>query len=164
MNAHRHRITITHAFEAAHRLPHLGGKCRNIHGHSWRVEVAVAAPSLSGDGTVVEFGPFKQALRRWIDDHLDHGAMLGTGDSLLAAFQADGSKVFRFGASTDDSLSPETFAADLSWPTVENVAVLLGRASTQLLLALPHADNAYVARVAIDETAVNRAEHLPEES
>lgn len=164
MSTRGHRITLAHTFETAHRLPHLGGKCRNVHGHSWRVEVTVAAPVLSGDGTVVEFGSIKQALRGWIDEYLDHGAMLGAGDSLLAAFEADGSKVFRFGASTGDSMSPETLAADLSWPTVENVAVLLSRVGGQLLMALPDAANASIARVTIDETAVNRAEHVLEQS
>lgn len=33
----------------------------------WLAAVTVTAPSLNGDGTVVEFGIFKRALRSWID-------------------------------------------------------------------------------------------------
>jgi 6-pyruvoyl tetrahydropterin synthase/QueD family protein len=79
-----YQITIEHSFETAHRLPHLGGKCTSLHGHSWRVAVPVIAPSLSDDATVVEFGALKAGVRQWIDTYLDHGTMLGVDDPLVA--------------------------------------------------------------------------------
>lgn len=47
-------------FEAAHRLPHHDGQCRNQHGHSYRFQVAVegivqAATGAPDEGMVVDF-------------------------------------------------------------------------------------------------------------
>jgi 6-pyruvoyltetrahydropterin/6-carboxytetrahydropterin synthase len=38
------RIGRTYRFESAHHLPHLpdGHKCKNLHGHNYRVEIVVA--------------------------------------------------------------------------------------------------------------------------
>lgn len=147
-----HSVTLRHNMETGHRLPHLAGKCTSLHGHSWWVEVTIEAPKLAS-GTVVEFGAYKAHLRGWIDHYLDHGLMLGADDPLVPLLRPEG-KVFVFG---------ETFgvgdgmALDLPWPTVENVAVLLSRAATQLLGNLDHAPDARVVRVDVSETHVNAA-------
>lgn len=135
-------VTVRHNFETAHRLPELGGKCFNLHGHSWWAEITVAAPALNGDGIVVEFGAFKRAVREWIDTHLDHGAMLGTDDPLLAVLCSMGCKVFEF---------------EDRWPTVEATAELLASVASGLLTAVPHAPGARVVNVDVRETAVNEA-------
>lgn len=64
-------------FEAAHQLPNHGGQCRDLHGHSYLVEVAVAGPvnpvrGLSDDGMVVDFGDIKIAFRERVHDRCDH--------------------------------------------------------------------------------------------
>ncbi|MFW5415830.1 6-carboxytetrahydropterin synthase [Nocardiopsis sp. CNT-189] len=151
----RHGVTVRHNFETAHRLPHLSGKCENLHGHSWWAEVSVAAPELSA-GTVVEFGAFKSGLRAWIDANLDHGAMLGADDPLAKALPDLGSRVYRFGAA--DPAPAERFAAGLPYPTVEAVAELLGRVAADLLGSLDTAPGARLRSVHVQETHVNRAE------
>lgn len=155
-----YKITVEHSFEAAHRLPHLGGKCTSLHGHSWAVAVTVAAPELNRDMTVVEFGALKVGVRRWIDTYLDHGTMLGVQDSLVGPLSADGSKVFRFGVEHAD-VGTEGFAADLVWPTVEAAAVLLGRVSHSVLAELPRVAGARVERVLVRETRLNTAVYEP---
>ncbi|MER6007704.1 6-carboxytetrahydropterin synthase [Nonomuraea angiospora] len=149
-----HQICVRHNFETAHRLPHLAGKCVNLHGHSWWAEVTVRAACLSDEQTVVEFGAFKKALRAFVDEHLDHGAMLGIDDPLASLLVAHGSKVYLFGE--------HPYARDLPYPTVEAVAVMLGRAAQSLLAGLPHAADAAVARVKVTETHVNAAEFRPQ--
>jgi 6-pyruvoyltetrahydropterin/6-carboxytetrahydropterin synthase len=159
MTAARHSITVEHNFETAHRLPHLPGKCRSLHGHSWRVAVTVNAPTLSGSRTVVEFGRFKKLMRGWIDEHLDHGTMLGLDDPLVAPLRDAGCKVFTFGSDVDGRGDWE----DSPWPTVESVAELLARQAWEWLAASrtgpadTTAESAGVARVDVAETAVNRA-------
>lgn len=135
-------VSVSHNFETAHRLPQLGGKCFNLHGHSWWTEITVAAPALDNNGIVVEFGAFKRQVREWIDTHLDHGAMLGTGDPLLPVLTAMGSKVFEF---------------EDRWPTVEATAELLASIASGLLADVQHAPGARVVRVDVRETAVNQA-------
>lgn len=136
-----HAVSVRHNFEAAHRLPHLPGKCTSLHGHSWWAEVTVTAPELSRAGMVVEFGAFKKELRRWIDDHLDHGAMLGAQDALLPILRAHGSKVYEV----------------TGWPTVEATAELLAHVAGDILFDLVSAPGAYVSRVHVTETHVNGA-------
>lgn len=150
--------TVNHEFHAGHRLPHLPGLCTSLHGHTWRTEVTVAARTLPDTGVLVDFGKLKRAVRGWIDHHLDHGLMLGAEDMLTEMLRPHG-KVFVLGVDG-------TIAADLYWPTVENVAVLLARATTTLLpdsTGDPAAAQVFVRRVAVRETASNAAawEHRP---
>lgn len=132
---------MKHNFETAHRLPHLGGKCENLHGHSWWAEVTVSAPELDAQGIVVEFGAFKRVLRRWMDDFLDHGAMLGSADPLLPCLKEQGCKVYEFE----------------QWPTVEAVAELIATQAQVFLESVDHAPGARISRVVVRETAVNAA-------
>ena len=151
-----HKITIEHSFASGHRLPHLGGKCVSLHGHSWSVAVTVSAAELSPEVTVVEFGALKVGVRRWIDEHLDHATMLGVRDRLIAPLVAEGNRVFRFGVEHPADVA-EQFAYGLPWPTVEAVAVLLGRVAENVLAGLPCAVGARVERVLVRETRLNTA-------
>lgn len=152
-----HRVIIEHTVETAHRLPHLGGKCTSLHGHSWRVAVCVTAPGLTRDGTVVELGALKAGVRQWIDLHLDHGTMLGAHDPLVEPLVAAGCKVFRFAADPIATDEAERLATDLTWPTVEMVAVLLRRMSQTVLTDLPSATGARIGQVVVHETHLNTA-------
>jgi len=62
-------------FEAAHVLPHHPGKCARMHGHSYRLEVAIRGP-LQTDGPargmVEDFDTIKQVVRSYVVDVLDH--------------------------------------------------------------------------------------------
>ena len=64
------------SFEAAHQLPHHEGKCRRLHGHSFRVRVYVASEQLktsgSETGMVMDFGVLKAYLNPLVKDYLDH--------------------------------------------------------------------------------------------
>jgi 6-pyruvoyltetrahydropterin/6-carboxytetrahydropterin synthase len=69
---------ICHAFgfDAAHRfgrLPH-GHKYRGLHGHSFRVEVAVRGQALPPHGFVADFARLEAACRR-IHGRLDHALL-----------------------------------------------------------------------------------------
>lgn len=138
-----HLVTVRHNFETAHRLPHLPGKCQSLHGHSWWASVTIAGPELAA-GVLVEFGAFKAALRSWIDEHLDHGTMLGHEDPLRLALLAVGCKVYIMDG----------------WPTVENVAAMLASRSLGLLAGLTRAPGTEVAEVRVQETSVNEATWL----
>ncbi len=60
-------------FEAAHSLPNVpeGHKCRRIHGHSFRGEVAVRGPIDPVLGWVMDFADLKNAIEPIVQD-LDH--------------------------------------------------------------------------------------------
>jgi 6-pyruvoyltetrahydropterin/6-carboxytetrahydropterin synthase len=140
-----HAVTVRHNFETAHRLPHLPGKCQSLHGHSWWASVTAEAAELAA-GTVVEFGAFKTGLRSWIDTHLDHGSMLGPDDPLVPVLLANGCKVHEVPG----------------WPTVENVAAMLGHVAAAVLEDInPRAPGTRIVQVRVMETHVNEATWTP---
>ena len=62
-------------FDSAHFLHGYEGKCANIHGHHWVIEVRICGEKLQTDGAqrgmLVDFGDFKQAVKD-IADGFDH--------------------------------------------------------------------------------------------
>lgn len=137
-------IELRHAFEAAHRLPHLGSssKCASLHGHTWGVTLGISGP-VQPDMTVVEFGEIKHIWRTALDDMFDHGTMLGAEDPLLPVFEEYGMKHFVFGR--------DGHAGDLSWPSVEAVTACLVRMAGTLLLP----QECRVTSMTVTETASN---------
>ena len=62
-------------FDAAHYLPNYEGKCKNLHGHTWTLEVEVSGvpiPDGSKQGMVMDFGDLKVAVQQKVIDVLDH--------------------------------------------------------------------------------------------
>lgn len=63
-------------FEAAHQLPHHEGKCRRLHGHSFRGRVYVASDRLQSSGSetgmVMDFSRLKTYLDPLVKNYLDH--------------------------------------------------------------------------------------------
>lgn len=65
------------SFEAAHSLPNHAGKCRELHGHSYRVELAFEgeikpARGESDDGMVVDFLDVSEWWKREVQPLVDH--------------------------------------------------------------------------------------------
>jgi 6-pyruvoyltetrahydropterin/6-carboxytetrahydropterin synthase len=83
-------ITITRKLEldAAHRLMGHEGKCKNIHGHRYVVEVTAAAQELDKLGRVIDFSVLKRKLGGWLEENWDHKAILQMSDPLVPALLA----------------------------------------------------------------------------
>ncbi|MGC9195651.1 MAG: 6-carboxytetrahydropterin synthase QueD [Syntrophobacteraceae bacterium] len=58
-------------FAAAHNLREFRGKCENLHGHNWKVEVVLRGKSLQSNGILVDFGEVKAEVRAVLEE-LDH--------------------------------------------------------------------------------------------
>jgi 6-pyruvoyltetrahydropterin/6-carboxytetrahydropterin synthase len=67
------RLVHEFRFEAAHHLPRVppGHKCARLHGHSFRVELAVAGPVDPQTGWFIDFGVLYDAWKP-LHDQLDH--------------------------------------------------------------------------------------------
>ena len=66
-----YEVTIIKSFSAAHLLAQIGGKCEELHGHNFRVEVTVTAPDLNESGLLIDF----RAVKKWLNvilDQMDH--------------------------------------------------------------------------------------------
>lgn len=66
-----YEVMIEEEFSAAHALRGYRGKCENLHGHNWKVEVYVRGERLDGVGMLVDFKELKAATRR-VMQYLDH--------------------------------------------------------------------------------------------
>jgi len=70
-------------FDAAHRLVAHEGKCANVHGHRYVVDVTCEAKALDTVGRVIDFSVIKEVFGSWIDTHLDHTIILNSSDTKL---------------------------------------------------------------------------------
>ncbi|CAI8178548.1 MAG: 6-carboxytetrahydropterin synthase QueD [Crocinitomicaceae bacterium] len=75
------RITKEFDFEAAHALDGYSGKCKDIHGHSYHLEMTfIGTPKsetgLSDCGMVVDFGDIKKIVKTQILPLFDHRLIL----------------------------------------------------------------------------------------
>jgi len=64
-------IKIIRYFSAAHSLRGYKGKCEELHGHNWKVEVLVSSPKLNSLGMVLDFKELKDKLNKVLS-LLDH--------------------------------------------------------------------------------------------
>jgi 6-pyruvoyltetrahydropterin/6-carboxytetrahydropterin synthase len=62
-----YEVTIKKSFSAAHLLKEIGGKCEELHGHNFLVEISVKAESLNEEGLLIDF----RVVKRWTDEVLE---------------------------------------------------------------------------------------------
>ncbi len=61
-----YEVTIRKSFAAAHKLAEIGGKCEELHGHNFQVEVTVAAAKLNDLGILIDF----RTVKKWLGEVL----------------------------------------------------------------------------------------------
>ncbi len=66
-----YEIKIISDFSAAHNLRNFRGRCENLHGHNWKVEIVVRGLKLDEADMVVDFAEVKQATRQLLKT-IDH--------------------------------------------------------------------------------------------
>jgi 6-pyruvoyltetrahydropterin/6-carboxytetrahydropterin synthase len=64
-------VSVEETFAAGHALRNYHGKCENVHGHNYKVQLTVRGGELDGAGLLVDFVELKRALNAVID-RLDH--------------------------------------------------------------------------------------------
>ena len=74
------RITKQFSFETGHALYGYDGKCKNVHGHSYKLSVTVIGEPISDQqnvklGMVIDFGDLKTIVKREIVDVFDHATV-----------------------------------------------------------------------------------------
>jgi 6-pyruvoyltetrahydropterin/6-carboxytetrahydropterin synthase len=65
------QVSVEETFSAGHALRGYQGKCENVHGHNYRVQITLEGPELDTIGLLVDFTRAKQVLREVIK-RLDH--------------------------------------------------------------------------------------------
>jgi 6-pyruvoyltetrahydropterin/6-carboxytetrahydropterin synthase len=64
-------VSVEETFAAGHALRHYRGKCENVHGHNYRVQVTLEGPELDSIGLLVDFVQVKKLIQAVVDK-LDH--------------------------------------------------------------------------------------------
>jgi 6-pyruvoyltetrahydropterin/6-carboxytetrahydropterin synthase len=64
-------VSVEETFAAGHALRNYHGKCENVHGHNYRVQVTVEGQELNPTGLLVDFADIKRIIRA-IVARLDH--------------------------------------------------------------------------------------------
>jgi 6-pyruvoyltetrahydropterin/6-carboxytetrahydropterin synthase len=67
-------------FCAGHRLVGHEGKCRNLHGHNYVLEVYVTGKTQDAIGRILDFKLLKQRVNDWLDENWDHAFILWKQD------------------------------------------------------------------------------------
>lgn len=109
-------------FDAAHRLLHHSGKCKNLHGHTWIVEIWIIGQR-DETGLIEDFGK----ISKYIEDTYDHSAILNQGDPFVIAMQYAHCKVL-------------SMKGD---PTCENLAEKINRDLNATKVRIWESDNSY---------------------
>ena len=74
------RITKQFSFETGHALYGYDGKCKNVHGHSYKLSVTVIGQPISDNsnvkfGMVIDFSDLKKIVKEEIVDNFDHATV-----------------------------------------------------------------------------------------
>ncbi len=75
-------LKVEHSFDSAHFLAGYEGKCGNIHGHRWKVEIEVQSDRLIDDGQlegmVTDFSDIKKDVQEMANFY-DHAFIIQEG-------------------------------------------------------------------------------------
>jgi len=74
------RITKQFSFETGHALYGYDGKCKNVHGHSYKLSVTVIGQPIADNsnvkfGMVIDFSDLKKIVKEEIVDIFDHATV-----------------------------------------------------------------------------------------
>ena len=64
-------VKVETHFSSAHHLLNYKGKCENLHGHNWKVEVTARGNELDNSNILIDFKTLKKITNELVD-YLDH--------------------------------------------------------------------------------------------
>ncbi len=144
------RVTKEFGFETAHVLDNYDGKCKNIHGHSYKLYVTILGETISDpsnikNGMVMDFGDLKKIVNNLIIDNFDHALVINK------------SHYEKIGP-IDNSVIERLFLTDYQ-PTCENMVYHFSKI---IKPALPN--NIKLKKIKLYETATSYAEWCEEDN
>ncbi len=64
-----YRVMVRNSFSAAHQIKGGDGRCEQMHGHNYRVDVVVGSEHLNPPGVVIDFSELREKLSSMLPDH-----------------------------------------------------------------------------------------------
>lgn len=112
-------------FDASHLLPTHKGKCKNLHGHRWAVELAVRGPVI--EGMVLDFTYLNDFLKTFVVDRYDHTHLNDViPDPTAENIALDIEKAFMWLQKGGHNVSVVEMAWITVWETPDSYAMLEG--------------------------------------
>jgi 6-pyruvoyltetrahydropterin/6-carboxytetrahydropterin synthase len=71
-------ISKIFTFDSAHKLPNYKGKCANLHGHTWKLIIAVEGEVNKKTGMIIDFNEIKKIVNEKVIEKLDHAYLNDT--------------------------------------------------------------------------------------
>lgn len=105
------KITRKIEFDAAHRIIGHHGKCKNLHGHRYVLEVVMGFAELDELGFAIDFAIISERLGKWVNENWDHNVILWDADAKL-------------GDGISDQTGQKIFFMDCN-PSAENMALFI---------------------------------------
>lgn len=123
------RITKLFSFETGHALYGYDGKCKNIHGHSYKLSVTVIGHPISDPnnvkyGMVIDFGDLKKIVKEDIVDVFDHATVFNKNTphiELAKKLQAHGHNVLLVDYQPTSEMMVIDFAEKIKKRLPENI-------------------------------------------
>ena len=69
-------------FDSSHRLMQYPGKCANLHGHRWKVEVWIEGEPDAASGIILDYKTIKDVIHRF-----DHEIILNEADPMVPCIE-----------------------------------------------------------------------------
>ena len=90
-------VTKTVSFDAAHVLTNHQGLCKNLHGHTYRVDLSASQDDETGGDMVVDFKDLKRIAEEVVCSRFDHAFIYSTASEgerdIAAAVERHGMRV-----------------------------------------------------------------------
>ncbi|WP_194851762.1 6-pyruvoyl trahydropterin synthase family protein [Nonlabens antarcticus] len=123
------RITKEFTFETGHALHGYDGKCRNVHGHSYKLAVTVLGQPINDSsnvkyGMVIDFGDLKKIVKEEVVDPFDHATVFNKNSphvELAAELKSRGHDVILADYQPTSEMMIQDFAEKISSRLPENI-------------------------------------------
>ncbi|NOL49154.1 6-carboxytetrahydropterin synthase QueD [Pelistega europaea] len=69
------KVVKIFTFDSSHLLDGHDGKCKNLHGHTYKLEVEISGDLIADgpkEGMVLDFGDVKNVVKQYVLDRMDH--------------------------------------------------------------------------------------------
>jgi len=127
-------ITREIGIDMGHRIPLHQSKCKNIHGHRYKIFMTIQGKIVPDEeqtpesGMLMDFGFMKDEMMRYIDAIYDHALCLSASDSLTDLLVSDG-RAFDMERQLPRAYDTTwgTVVVIQKYPTAENLAEMWGQ-------------------------------------
>jgi 6-pyruvoyltetrahydropterin/6-carboxytetrahydropterin synthase len=65
-------LTKKFNFNSAHKLPNYKGKCKNLHGHTYHLEITIQGKADKKTGMIIDFYDLEKIIENQILNKIDH--------------------------------------------------------------------------------------------